>query len=586
MPEMQRDLQHARTAVAPAATASATKAPTVTSMTLDPATRKVFIGLMLGMLVASISQTIVSPAMPIIVAELGGMEHYSWLATAAMLVSAVVVPIVGKLSDLYGRRGFYIAGLSVFMLGSVLSGFAQDFWWLVGARAVQGLGMGALMTLSQTVIGDIIPPRQRGKYQGLMGAVFGLTSIAGPLAGGAITDAWGWRWLFFATLPIGVVAMVVIVRFLHVPHVQRRAKIDYAGFVTLSAALVAILLATSWGGTTYPWDSVQVLGLLAVGAVLLAAFVPIEMRAEEPVIPLRLFRSSIFTFSNVASFFIATGMFGAIFYIPVYAQGVLGVSATNSGLIIIPMSAAMIGLGIVVGLLITRWGRYKPFIVGGTAVMLFGFYLLTQVHYGSSQLQLTIAMIVIGAGLGGAMQTFTLIVQNAAERRDLGVATAATQFFRSTGGTVGIAILGTIMTSRLATAIPAHLPPEAADAMPSEGIDAGAVLDPSALSQLPDAVAVAVRQGLADALHDVFVVSIPFIVVAFVAALLVKSIPLRTTLHRDTPEVAAAATAEAGGADVPESVETGTRADLDEAGTDDAQGSDDRRVPSGQGARS
>ncbi|WP_182113390.1 MDR family MFS transporter [Actinotalea sp. JY-7885] len=525
-----------------------TTAPLTTK--LDPATRKVFIGLMLGMLVASISQTIVSPAMPIIVAELGGMEHYSWLATAAMLVSAVVVPIVGKLSDLYGRRGFYLGGLAVFMVGSLLSGLAQDFWWLVGARAVQGLGMGALMTLSQTVIGDIIPPRQRGKYQGYMGAVFGLTSIAGPLVGGSITDAWGWRWLFFATLPIGVVALAFIVRFLHPPHVQRRAKIDYAGFVTLSAALVAILLATSWGGTTYPWDSAQVVGLFALGAVLLAAFIAVERTAEEPVIPLRLFRNSIFTWSNVASFFVATGMFGAIFYIPVYAQGVLGVSATDSGLIIIPMSAAMIVVGMVVGLLTTRWGRYKPFIVGGTAVMLVGFWLLTRVHYGSSGLQLALAMVVIGAGLGAAQQTYTLVVQNAVDRRDLGVATASTQFFRSTGGTVGIAVLGTIMGSRLATSIPAHLPEGAAAALPVEGIDAGAVLDPTVLAQLPDVIAVAVRQGLADALHDVFLLSIPLVAIALVASLLVKQIPLRQTLHREAPEVAAAATTEAGGTEV------------------------------------
>nr|WP_307844533.1 MDR family MFS transporter [Actinotalea solisilvae] len=502
---------------------------------LDRDARRVFIGLMLGMFVASVSQTIVSPAMPIIVAELGGMEHYSWLATAAMLVSAVVVPVVGKLSDLYGRRSFYLAGLVVFLSGSMLAGLAQDFWWLVGARALQGLGMGALMTLSQTIIGDIIPPRQRGKYQGLMGAVFGVTSIAGPLLGGWITDAWGWRWLFFAALPVGVVALVVIVRFLHLPHAQRRATIDVAGILTLSGALVAILLATSWGGTTYPWGSVQVVGLFVAGAALLAAFVPIELRAEEPVLPLRLFRSSVFTFANIASFFVATGMFGAIFYIPVYAQGVLGVDATSSGLIIIPMSAAMIGVGIVVGLLITRWGRYKPFVVGGTALMVVGFVLLTRVHYGSSSLQLTLAMVVVGAGLGAAMQTYTLVVQNAVERRDLGVATAANQFFRSAGGTVGIAVLGTIMSSRIATAIPAHLPAGAAEAMPADGIDAGAVLDPSALAQLPDAIAVAVRQGLADALHDVFVAALPLAVVAVVASALIKAVPLRQTLHRDAP---------------------------------------------------
>ncbi|GEN79800.1 MFS transporter [Actinotalea fermentans] len=498
---------------------------------LDREARRVFVGLMLGMLVASVSQTIVSPAMPIIVAELGGIEHYSWLATAAMLASAVVVPVIGKLSDVYGRRGFYIAALVTFMVGSVLSGFAQSFWWLVGARVVQGLGMGALMALSQTVIGDIIPPRQRGKYQGLMGAVFGLTSIAGPLVGGWATDHFGWRWLFFATLPLGVAALVVIVRHLHLPHVRREAPLDLAGILTLTGALVAILLATSWGGTTYPWASTQVVGLYLAGAALLAMFVPIELRAVEPVLPLRLFRNRIFTAANIAGFAIAMGMFGAIFYIPVYAQGVLGVNATNSGVIIMPMSVAMILVGIVIGLLITKTGTYKAFTVGGAAVLVAGFWLLTRVHYGSSALELTAAMVVIGMGLGASMQTMTLIVQNAVDRADLGVATAATQFFRSAGGTVGIAVLGTVMTSRLGPSIAAHLPEGAASAMPEGGLSAGSVLDPSALAGLPETIAVAVREGLADALHQVFVVGLPFAAVALLATMAIRAIPLRQTLE-------------------------------------------------------
>lgn len=500
---------------------------------LTPEQRMVFIGLMLGMLVASISQTIVAPAMPIIVAELGGMAHYSWLATAAMLASAVVVPLVGKLSDMYGRRSFYIGGLAVFMTGSILAGLAQGFWWLVGARVLQGLGMGTLMTLSQTIIGDIIPPRQRGKYQGIMGAVFGLTSIAGPLVGGWMTDTWGWRWLFFAALPLGVAALAFIARYLHLPHRRTDAPLDLVGIVTLSGALVAILLATSWGGTTYPWSSAQVVGLYVIGAALLAVFVPIELRAAEPVLPLRLFRNGIFTASNVASLLVAMGMFGAVFYIPVFAQGVLGVNAASSGAIIMPMSAAMIVVGIVVGGLITRTGHYKPFLVGGSLVMLGGFLLLARVGADSSNTELTLAMVVVGVGLGGAMQTYTLAVQNAVAREDLGVATAATQFFRSAGATVGIAVLGTVMSSRLLTAIPEHLPAGAAEAMPAEGVDAGSVLDPSALAQLPDAIADAVRLGLADALHTVFVAAVPLAALAVGATLFVRAIPLRRTLHEE-----------------------------------------------------
>ncbi|WP_114561367.1 MDR family MFS transporter [Desertihabitans aurantiacus] len=501
---------------------------------LSAGIRTIFVGLMCGMLVASISQTIVSPAMPIIVAELGGIEHYSWLATAAMLVAAVTTPIVGKLSDLYGRRSFYIAGLVVFMVGSVLSGLAQNFWWLVVARAVQGAGMGILMPLSQTIIGDIIPPRQRGKYQGLMGAVFGFSSIAGPLAGGAITDSFGWRWLFFIPLPIGLAALVFIVKNLHLAHTRREAKVDVKGAVLLSVALVAILLATSWGGTSYPWASWQVIGLYVLGAVALAVFIPLELRHPEPILPLRMFANPIFTFSAIASLAVAMAMFGAIFYIPVYAQGVLGADATNSGLIVMPMSVAMIGTSMVIGLLITRTGRYKGFMLAGTLVIIAGFALLVRVHYGSSNLQLIVAMVVIGLGLGACMQTYTLVVQNAVEQRDLGVATAATQFFRSAGATVGIAVLGTVMTSQLGPAIARHLPAEAQGAAGQVG--AGSVLDPTVLEQLPPAIATGIRMGLGDAMHTVFLVALPLAGIAFLATLFIKAQPLRDTLSGPTPE--------------------------------------------------
>src|SRR5919205_2594033 len=285
----------------------------------------IFIGLMLGMLVAAVNQTIVSPAMAVIVAELGGIEHYSWIATSTLLVSAVSIPMVGKLSDIYGRRGFYIAGLVIFMLGSILAGAAQGFWWLVGARAIQGLGMGTIMPLSQTIIGDIISPRERGKYMGYLGGVFGVASIAGPLAGGWITDNFSWRWLFYVNLPFGVAALAFVVAYLHVPHVPRRHKLDYLGFVVLPVALVAVLLATTWGGTQYPWDSWQVVSLYAVGALVLIGFLVNEYYAPEPVLPLRLWKNSVFTLSNVSNMAVAMTMFGAIFFIPVYAQGVIGV---------------------------------------------------------------------------------------------------------------------------------------------------------------------------------------------------------------------------------------------------------------------
>jgi EmrB/QacA subfamily drug resistance transporter len=492
----------------------------------------IFVGLMLGMLVAAVSQTIVSPAMPVIVSELGGIEHYSWIATSALLVSAVTVPVIGKLSDVYGRRVFYIAGLVVFMLGSILAGAAQGFWWLVAARAVQGFGMGTIMPLSQTIIGDIISARERGRYMGYIGAVFGVASIAGPLAGGWITDNFSWRWLFYVNLPFGVAALAFILAYLHIPHVPRRHKLDYAGFVALPIALVAVLLATTWGGTTYPWGSWQIVSLYAAGVVVLIGFLVNEYYAAEPVLPLRLWKNSVFTLSNVSNMTIAMTMFGAIFFIPVYAQGVIGVNVTNSGAVLIPLTASMIVVSIVVGRLITRTGRYKGFMLAGLLVMAGGYFLLTRLEYGSTQTDLTLDMIVVGLGLGAVLQTYTLVVQNATSRGDLGVATSATQLSRSMGATVGTAVFGTIMTNGMRTEIPKHLPaqalrgPQAAEL--SDGSGVGAVLDPNTLGQLPDAVATGIREGLAAAMHPVFVAGLPIIAIALVATLFIKELPLRS----------------------------------------------------------
>jgi EmrB/QacA subfamily drug resistance transporter len=509
----------------------------------------IFVGLMLGMLVAAVSQTIVSPAMPVIVSELGGIEHYSWIATSALLVSAVTVPVIGKLSDVYGRRGFYIAGLVVFMLGSILAGAAQGFWWLVAARAVQGFGMGTIMPLSQTIIGDIISARERGRYMGYIGAVFGVASIAGPLAGGWITDNFSWRWLFYVNLPFGVAALAFILAYLHIPHVPRRHKLDYAGFVALPIALVAVLLATTWGGTTYPWDSWQIVSLYAAGVVVLIGFLVNEYYAAEPVLPLRLWKNSIFTLSNVSNMAIAMTMFGAIFFIPVYAQGVIGVNVTNSGAVLIPLTASMVVVSVVVGRLITRTGRYKGLMLAGLIVMAGGYFLLTRLEYGSTQTDLTLDMIVVGLGLGAVLQTYTLVVQNATSRGDLGVATSTTQLSRSLGATLGTAVFGTIMTNGMRTEIPKHLPaqalrgPQAAEL--SDGSGVGAVLDPNTLGQLPDAVATGIREGLAAAMHPVFVAGLPIIAIALVATLFIKELPLRTVafaeMERDAPAPGGAA---------------------------------------------
>src|SRR6266571_4861114 len=480
----------------------------------------VFGGVMLGMLLAALDQTIVATALPRIVEDLKGFQHLSWVVTAYLLTSTVTVPLYGKLSDLYGRRKLFIFSITVFLIGSALSGLSQNMTQLILFRGLQGLGAGGILPLSLIVIGDLFSPRERGRYQGFTGAVFGASSVIGPLLGGYLTDHASWRWIFYINLPVGAIALFVIATTMHMPFERREHRVDYLG-----AAVTSLLLVAVWGGTTYAWASPAIVGLAVAGVVLLVLFTLVERRAPEPVLPLSLFQNGIFRVSNSASLLIGGAMFGTIVFIPVFVQLVIGSSATNSGVVLIPLMLAVVASVVVSGQMVTRTGRYKVFPISGSVFALAGFWMLSRLDVDATSLQATMAMIVIGLGIGQMMQVYTLAVQNAAVRSEMGIATASTQFFRSIGGTFGVAILGAVLTSRLGTELAARLGAAGAK------LDPRALTDPTVARKLSPAVFEAVRQSLAVSLHTVFVMALPLMVAALVLSLLLKEIPLRTTAN-------------------------------------------------------
>jgi EmrB/QacA subfamily drug resistance transporter len=482
---------------------------------------------MLGMFVAALNWTVIAPAMPRIVSELGGMALYSWIAVSTLLASTIVLPLVGKFSDLYGRKQFYVGGIAIFMASSLLAGVAQTFETFMLARILEGIGIGTMMPLSQTILADVVTPRERGKYQGLLGGVFGLAAVVGPVYGGYITDQFGWRWLFFANVPLGLLALAFIVPFMKLPHFRRPHSIDYAGIVTISSALALFLLGLAWGGTRFPWNSPVILALFASTGAAAVLFLRAERRAVEPVLPLELAGNRVFLWANLANMAVAVVMFGAIYYIPVFVQGVQGVSVAASGAVLTPMMVSNVFVSALTGYLLTHTGRYKMPVLAGVAVMTVGVVLLSLMDNSTSYSVVLRNIVVVGLGLGATMQTFVIAVQNATDDRHVGVATAATQLFRSIGASIGVTVLGTLMTSRMASELAGAGVSERFGPRAGEG--AGALLDPELLADLPDSVIAVLRAGLESSLSSVFTGMLPFALLALLATSLMPDIPLRSS---------------------------------------------------------
>ncbi len=507
------------------------------------------VGVMLAMFLGSLDQTVVGTAMPRIISDLGGFGQYTWVTTAYMITSAVTVPIVGKLTDIYGRKIFYISGIAIFLLGSVLCGFSQTIVQIIIYRGIQGIGAGVMMANAFTVIGDLFPPAVRGKYQGLMSSVFGLSSIIGPTLGGFITDSLSWHWVFFINVPLGLAVIFLFVFFF--PNFRPdklKHRIDYPGASLLILFVVPFLLALSWGGVEFAWDSPQIIGMFAFTAVALFFFILIERRSQEPIVPLSLFKNRIVAISQIMNFLMAFGMFGSIIFVPLFFQGVLGATATTSGSFLTPMMLGTVFGSFISGQFLSRTGgHYRIQGAIGVAILVVGFFLLSRMTVATSYGSAVRDIIITGFGMGINMPLYIIAVQNAVPYNFLGAATSATAFMRSLGGTVGLAIFGSVMNNRFAAELAMRIPPEIKAIVPPQQLDAlvnnpQALVNPAAQSQLQgifgqmgqqgvtlfNDVLQALRQSLDSAISHVFLYAFVIMVLAFIVNLFIKEIPLRT----------------------------------------------------------
>ena len=494
-------------------------------------------GLLIGMLLAMLDNLIVGTAMPTIVGELGGLAHLSWVVTAYTLATAVSTPLWAKLGDLFGRKTVFMVSIAVFLVGSALAGQSHNMAELIAFRALQGLGAGGLMVGAMAIIGDLVPPRERGRYQGMMAAVMPLAFIGGPLLGGYLTDHLSWRWAFYVNLPLGALALVVTALTMRLPQHQRpRVSIDWWGATLLGIAVTGLSLAASWGGTQYPWGSWQIVSLLVLAVLAGAIFVAVERRLDnrggEPILSLLLFGDRNFTATIAMTFLVGFAMFGAVTFLPQFQQNVQGASATNSGLLLLPLMGGMLVTSLAGGQFITRTGRYKGLLVSGSVVMAGGLGLLATMTVNTSRFTTSLYMVALGIGMGMLMQTTMLVIQNSVEQRDLGAASGAATLFRTLGGSLGVSLLGTLFTQRLT----ASLRDTPGTASPTHGLSASSQITPAMLARLPAPIRAAFQHAIVAGVQTLFLWAAAIAALAVIAALIIKEIPLRSDpAHEQTP---------------------------------------------------